>query len=87
MTIRSSHGKCDERHIARYLTTLFLGILFCEMGKKSLLTSVLQETKCRDKKAFTHALRSNCAFCNALKFSPESNSLVFCFTGKEKLGG
>lgn len=84
LTIRSSLGKHDENHTACYLTTLFLGFLFYEMGKRSLLTTVLQEIKYRDKKAPIYALRSNWVFCNVLKFSSESNSLVFCFTGKEK---
>lgn len=50
----SSHGKCDENCTAGYLTTLFY-----EIGKRSLLTSVSQETKCRDKKTATNALKRN----------------------------
>lgn len=83
MTVRSSYGECDENHTACYLTTLFLGFLFYEMGKRSLLTTVLQETNCRDKKTPIYALRSNRAFCNTLKFSSKSNSLVLFYWKRE----
>lgn len=83
MTIHSSHGKCDENHTACYLTTLFLGFLFYEMGKRSLLTTVLQGTKCSDKKTPIYALRSNCALCNTSKFSSKSNSLVLFYWKRE----
>lgn len=47
MTRRSSQGRCDENHnTACYSTMVYvLGFLFYEMGKRSVLTSVLQETK------------------------------------------
>lgn len=78
----NSHGKCDENHAACYLTILFLGFLFWELGKKSLLTSVLREAKCRDKRAPICALRSDGTFGNALDISFRSHSLVFYVTGK-----